>query len=272
MEPKDLPDEIWSYLLKRTANLNDDQRKQIWLWDSRDLPTARMADFLTRLDRPEILIASQIAGQQGNYKPSYITEGCPSAPGNSATILGGLRTEPFLSSDALDSVVFSSHAPSADTVPYHGPTTDAEDDEFEFASELESWEYDKEYLDSDGEPLVDIQSQEAFYNFDPEDSETVFTEAEVAAMFAYGSMHRDSRKALQATHTGRDQKVVVKSKRTQQKKKSFPVKSKRSTVYRGKPPRKPFKKVQTPCHRHFSHKRGTKRQLMTKVSATIVVS
>ena len=79
------------------------------------------------------------------------------------------------------------------------------------------------------------QSHEAYYNFDPDDSEKVFTEAEAVAVLAHGSMYRDSRKALQATRTGRDQKVVVKSKRTLQKKKSFSVKPKKSKVNRGKP-------------------------------------
>ena len=57
----------------------------------------------------------------------------------------------------------------------------------------------------------------------------------------------------------------MKSKRTQQKKKSFPVKSKRSKVFKGKPPKKPAKGKQTPFNRHFLRKRGTKLQLMAKV-------
>ena len=77
-------------------------------------------------------------------------------------------------------------------------------------------------------------------------------------------MYLDSRKALQATRTGRDQKVVVKSKKTKQKK-SFSVKPKKSKVYRGKPPKRPSKNKLTPFNRHFAKKRATKRQLMDKV-------
>ena len=80
---------------------------------------------------------------------------------------------------------------------------------------------DKECFDSHGEPLCDPQLQEAFCNFDPDDPEKEFTDAEAAAVLAYGSIYRDSRRALQATRTGRDQNIFLKSKRTQQKKKSF---------------------------------------------------
>ena len=60
-EQNGFPDSVWSSLLKRSANLDADQRKQIWQWDSRDLSTARMADFLVRLDRAEVLIAQNLA-------------------------------------------------------------------------------------------------------------------------------------------------------------------------------------------------------------------
>jgi len=64
-EQNDFPDSVWSYLLKRSANLDADQRKQIYQWDSRELSCARMADFLVRLDRAEVLIAANLAGQAG---------------------------------------------------------------------------------------------------------------------------------------------------------------------------------------------------------------
>ena len=57
---------------------------------------------------------------------------------------------------------------------------------------------------------------EEFYDLDPDNNSQFFAEDEAVAVLAFGSMYRDSRKELQAARTGRDQKVVVKSKKFKQ--------------------------------------------------------
>ena len=48
--PKDFPEEVWSYLLRRGAHLTEDQRKQIHQWDSGVLTGNRLMELLLRLE------------------------------------------------------------------------------------------------------------------------------------------------------------------------------------------------------------------------------
>ena len=51
--PTKLPEEIWSYILRRGANLTEEQRKQIHQWDSGVLTGNRLMELLLRLDRTD---------------------------------------------------------------------------------------------------------------------------------------------------------------------------------------------------------------------------
>ena len=68
-EPVDLPEKIWTYLLKRDARLTEDQRKVIHNWDSGTLSQERLLELLLRLDRPDALVAQALAtsGTKNNF-------------------------------------------------------------------------------------------------------------------------------------------------------------------------------------------------------------
>ena len=263
-EQNDFPDSVWSYLLKRSANLDADQRKQIWQWDSRELSTARLADFLVRLDRSEVLIAANLAGQAGKYTPAFHTQAGPLASGDNVVSESAeaIPSQPLVSAVALQSYLQSGTEPFA---PSHGAVVDDDDEEYEVDSASDDQDYDMEAWDSDGQPLVDPNDpEEQYFNFDPQ-AENI-TEADAIALLAFGSMYRDSRKALAATRTGRDQKIVVKSKKFKTKKRAFVAKGKRSKVFKGKKPKFPKKQV-TPFARFDKQgRRGTKKQMMEKVT------
>ncbi len=70
---KDLPDEVWSYILRRHAMLTEDQRKLINQWDSGRLGGQRLMELLLRLDRTDALVAQSVVANQG--KTAYFTEG-----------------------------------------------------------------------------------------------------------------------------------------------------------------------------------------------------
>ena len=72
------------------------------MWDSRDLSSARMADFLVRLDRVEVLIAANLAGQKGKYTPAFAVDGSSDAAGEKAVDEStSVRTEPVVSQSAV---------------------------------------------------------------------------------------------------------------------------------------------------------------------------
>ena len=61
--PKELPDELWTYLLKRGANLTDEQRKVMHQWDPTSMDSQRLTELLLKLDRTETLVAQSIASK-----------------------------------------------------------------------------------------------------------------------------------------------------------------------------------------------------------------
>ena len=61
--PKDLPDELWTYLLKRGANLTDEQEKVMHQWDPTSMDSQRLTELLLKLDRTETLVAQSIASK-----------------------------------------------------------------------------------------------------------------------------------------------------------------------------------------------------------------
>ena len=66
--PKELPEEVWSYILRRGAHLSEDQRKQIHQWDSGVLTGDRLMELLLRLDRPDSLVAQSLASGSTHHK------------------------------------------------------------------------------------------------------------------------------------------------------------------------------------------------------------
>ena len=160
-------------------------------------------------------------------------------------------SQPLVSGEAVHSYLQSG------TVPSHGAPVDDEDDEYEVDSASEDHEYDVEAWDSDGEPLLDPSDpSEALFNFDTDAPE--IAEPDAVACLAFGSMYRDSRKALAATRTGRDQKIVVKSKKFNTKKRTFTAKAKRSKVFKGKRPKFPKKRPTLFNRFDLKGRRGTK--------------
>ena len=74
---KEIPDEIWSYLLKRDAKLSVEQRKLIHQWDSGVLTSMKLTELLLKLDRTDTLVAQSVATGETNSKTSYYTDGQP---------------------------------------------------------------------------------------------------------------------------------------------------------------------------------------------------
>ena len=58
---RDLPDELWSYNLRRSAKLSEEQRKLMHTWDSGPKDSRKVQELLLRLDRTDSLVASQLA-------------------------------------------------------------------------------------------------------------------------------------------------------------------------------------------------------------------
>jgi hypothetical protein len=77
-EPVDLPERIWTYLLKRDARLTEDQRKVIHNWDSGTLGQDRLLELLLRLDRPDALVAQALAAS--GSKATYFGQDTSSEP------------------------------------------------------------------------------------------------------------------------------------------------------------------------------------------------
>lgn len=73
--PKDFPDEVWSYLLRRGAHLTEEQRKQIHQWDSGVLTGNRLMELLLRLDRTDALVAQSVASSSTQHRSAYWQEG-----------------------------------------------------------------------------------------------------------------------------------------------------------------------------------------------------
>ena len=76
--PMDIPDEIWSYILRRGAHLSEEQRKQIHQWDSGVLSGHRLMELLLRLDRTDAILAQCIGSNA--LKTSFWTEETVEAP------------------------------------------------------------------------------------------------------------------------------------------------------------------------------------------------
>ena len=82
-EPVDLPDKIWTYLLKRDARLTEDQRKLIHTWDCGTLSQDRLLELMLRLDRPDTLVAQALVNS-GTKNTFLVTEDNSAPPVSSA--------------------------------------------------------------------------------------------------------------------------------------------------------------------------------------------
>ena len=149
---KDLPDEIWAYLLKRAAHLTEDQRKLLHTWDSGTLSLERLTELLLRFDRPETLVAQSLAtAPPKNFFEQNTAASCGDPVGRAPPPEFSVRT--FFGSDepAPSGADWDEESDSADEEP-----EDSDDDD----------DYDLGAFDDDGEPLVDPEG-EGFNPFDP---------------------------------------------------------------------------------------------------------
>ena len=239
--PKDIPDEIWSYLLKRGAKLSEEQRKLLHQWETGVATGKRLMELLLRLDRTDTLVAQTVAASASSDKKNYM--GLTSdreASSSQLPVSGSVQGPEGKSGPAL---------PSSLTALLQNQSEDNMiiDDAEEEDSEDE---YDMTMFDDDGLPLTDEQGN-TLVPFEPDKE---YGEEEAIYLCAFAGSYREVRGALQATRVGRDQKVVKKSflkskppfkkkpffKPGQAPKRSFPD---RSTPYKdkvgGKPTRGP---------------------------------
>ena len=121
--PKELPDELWTYLLKRGANLTDEQRKMIHQWDPTSLDSQRLTELLLKLDRTETLVAQSIASK------SYFQDQPKESTSEAVNTSGTTSSEGYVMEDA--------------------EANEESDDEF-----------DLEQFDDDGLPLYDEAGEE----------------------------------------------------------------------------------------------------------------
>ena len=68
----EFPDEFLAHLWKKDAQLSDDNRSKIHLWDSGKLNSQRTIEMLLRLDRADALVAQALAGNGDNTKTAYV--------------------------------------------------------------------------------------------------------------------------------------------------------------------------------------------------------
>ena len=188
--PKEFPDEVWSYLIRRGAHLSEEQRKQIHQWDSGVLSGNRLMELLLRLDRTDALVAQSLASGSTQARSAYLQDTKADEPTQQPE-------EPHRYGSG----------------PMRGSNFMAEGDKME-DEESESWRededsednYDMAYFDDDGLPLVD-SSENVLIPFDPEDE---YTEEDAIYLVAFAGTYREVRGQLQATRVGRDQKVAAK--------------------------------------------------------------
>ena len=180
---KDLPEEVWSYLLKRSAKLSEDNRKLMHTWDQGVLTGQKLIDLLLRLDRPDAAIVP--AAVAGAPKAALFMEGAQSAP-----------TEG-------ENQVPAGSGPSAPSAYYMGQEEEEWPEEDNHEDDSEYDEYDRTMYDSDGEPLVD-SGGEVLVPIDPEKE---YSEEDTMYLCCFASSYREVRGKLQATRVGRDQKV-----------------------------------------------------------------
>ena len=88
---RELPDEIWSYIIEKHGHLNDEHRKNIQNWDSSKLSSSRLMELMLRLDNTNTLVAAALADKSTPQKATYLTHDPPPADmqPTSAAMLGG---------------------------------------------------------------------------------------------------------------------------------------------------------------------------------------
>ena len=175
--PLDLPDEIWSYLLRRGANLTEDQRKMLHSWDSGTFSGKRVMELLLRIDRTDALVAQTVAAPKDTYKPAY---------------LAGSVGERQPSSD---------DQPSQSVIPPY-VSNFFEGNDYEEAEEDDD-EFDQDLYDDDGAPLTDSAGETLI----PIDLDKEYDEDEAVYMLAFAGTYREVRGKIQATKVGRDQRI-----------------------------------------------------------------
>ena len=191
---KDFPDEMWSYLLRRGANLSEEQRKLIHQWDSGILSGERLTELLLRLDRTDTIVAQSVAS--GHEKTAYLIsnqrdDGKTGHPVPGAE-LGSSEAEWTVQDSAYTAVANIMQDSPADSAVEHGSDSESEFDQMAF--------------DDDGSPLVD-DSNNLLIPYEPDKT---YEEEETIFLCAFAGTYREVRGKLQATRIGRDQKVFTK--------------------------------------------------------------
>ena len=213
----DLPDVMWSYMLKKGAHLSDDQLKTITHWDiaRKELVGDKLIEVLTRLDRHDHTITAQgisnarqsLEGERRHHQhPTFDSvEGTapPSHGGNYPAICDGNENDDGYS-----------HAHGISSGIFVQLDSDGEEfeDDVSFGS-TDSEDYDMSNVDSDGESLYDGDELKVFMmdyegNPLPEDDNYHYNEFDAAFALGYASAYKQVRSKLQATKVGRDFKIV----------------------------------------------------------------
>ena len=172
--PRDIPDEIWSYIMRRHANMSEEQRKLVHQWDSGTLSSARVVELLLRLDRTDTIVAQSVVSGS-SHKP------------------------------------FSGFQDESEPVPYEppGPDTVFGVPEEETVEDDSEDDFDQNLYDDDGLPLANAEG-ETLIPFEPE---RVYEEEEAIYLCSFAGTYREVRGQLQATRVGREQKVFNKVKK-----------------------------------------------------------
>ena len=184
--PTEIPDEIWNYILRRGANLNVEQRKQIHQWDSGVLTGKRLMELMLRLDRTDTVLAQSLGTNapkgafwvEESVEGSHVPEVAAPKPGSEWE---SYLPEVYMQEDQADEGL------EADDIS-------DEDD------------YDLEHYDDDGLPLIDEDGEGLI----PFDDQQEFDESEAVALMTFAGTYRQVRGQLQATRIGRDQKQFGK--------------------------------------------------------------
>ena len=260
----DLPDPIWMYMLKRDANLSDEHRKLLHRWESESKvkTSEELVVRLLKLDRPDQLVARNLVDHNSNSRnyftgedstfdlyipgenePIRVTRSvlnlnssrgqdqestrapstAPSAPSGDGEGSQGSSPKPTIPGFLSLSQTFMQAKGCGDPECDKPECDEDHDEDEEFFECSEDEEFDQGNFDDDGMPLVDEQSQETLLPIDPEKT---YEEEESVWLMAFGATYREVRRNLQATRTGRDQKVVKHKKGSEVKKREFKVKKK----------------------------------------------
>ena len=178
-------------------------------WDPGPKSSAKVQELLLRLDRTDSLVAQQLATGP-EYKGAHVVQ--TSSQGQSSSSYHQVQStvgfdDAFAAAHVPLPESFSSFlgAPIGETA---GEQPSQAEDEYEYELDSDSEvDFDMSLYDDDGQPIVDEQSGELLVPFDPDREYDANT---AIFLTAWAGSYKEVRGQLQATRTGREQKVVKK--------------------------------------------------------------